>query len=92
MVYGTGERKGQDRHSRGKQGRQAGRTDRQGRTEARTRRKGMVWSGGTEVDEGWEGYEEDDDKNDIPLQKLYVPKQRPDFSPLYPQKNMCIPI
>lgn len=67
-----------------------------------------MWNGGTEAAEGWEGYDGDGAKNDMPpkklyvpktapeishiLKKLYVPKQRPDFSPLHPQKNMCIPI
>jgi hypothetical protein len=45
-----------------------------------------VWNGGTEVDEGWEGYDGDGAKNDMPLKKLYVPKTAPDFSQLPPQK------
>lgn len=48
-----------------------------------------MWNGGTEVDEGWEGYDGDDDKNDMPLKKLYVPKQRPDF-PHYILKKICV--
>ena len=31
------------------------------------------------ADEGWEGYDGDGAKNDMPPKKLYVPKTAPDF-------------
>lgn len=48
-----------------------------------------MWNGGTEVDEGWEGYEEDGAKNDMPLKKLYVPKTAPEFSHIL--KKLYVP-
>ena len=50
-----------------------------------------MWNGGTEVGEGWEGYEEDGAKNDMPLKKLCVPKTAPEISH-FPQKIICTQI
>ena len=49
-----------------------------------------MWNGGTEVGEGWEGYDGDGAKNDMPLKKLCVPKTAPEISHC-PSKNYVYP-
>ena len=49
-----------------------------------------MWNGGTEVDEGWEGYDGDGAKNDMPPKKLCVPKTAPEIFHFPPKNYMYL--